>query len=94
MVIIMWIVFSIIVGAIGSGRNIGFWGALFLSLLLSEKVLTVQEKQQEALDKISKAEKEKNTSIADELEKIRKMKDEGVIDDNEFQTLKRKIINS
>ncbi len=88
MVIIMWIVFSIIVGAIGSGRNIGFWGALFLSLLLSpligliitlisknkeeeaykEKVLTVQEKQQEALDKISKAEKEKNTSIADELE--------------------------
>ena len=34
-IIIMWIIFSIIVGAIGSSRNIGFAGAFFLSLLLS-----------------------------------------------------------
>ena len=30
-----WLLFSIIVGAIGSGRKIGFWGAFLLSLLLS-----------------------------------------------------------
>ena len=30
-----WIIFSFVVGAIGSGRNIGFWGAFFLSFLLS-----------------------------------------------------------
>ena len=30
-----WIIFSIIVGALGSGRKIGFAGAFFLSLILS-----------------------------------------------------------
>jgi phosphate/sulfate permease len=30
-----WIIFSLIVGAIGSNRKIGFWGAFFLSLILS-----------------------------------------------------------
>lgn len=30
-----WIIFSFVVGFVGSGRKIGFWGAFFLSLLLS-----------------------------------------------------------
>lgn len=30
-----WIIFSIILGIVGSGRKIGFFGALFVSLLLS-----------------------------------------------------------
>ena len=30
-----WIIFSLVVGAIGSNRKIGFWGAFFLSLILS-----------------------------------------------------------
>ena len=30
-----WIIFSFVVGFIGMDRNIGFWGAFFLSLLLS-----------------------------------------------------------
>lgn len=30
-----WIVFSFVVGFVGTGRKIGFWGAFFLSLLLS-----------------------------------------------------------
>lgn len=30
-----WIIFSFVVGFIGSGRKIGFWGAFFISLLLS-----------------------------------------------------------
>ena len=34
-IFIGWIIFSIIVGALGSGRKIGFAGAFFLSLLLS-----------------------------------------------------------
>lgn len=34
-IVLGWIIFSIIVGAIGSSRNIGFAGAFFLSLLLS-----------------------------------------------------------
>jgi len=35
MVILLWIVFSIVIGIIGSNRKIGFAGAFFLSLLLS-----------------------------------------------------------
>lgn len=30
-----WILFSLLIGAIGNNRNIGFWGAFFLSLILS-----------------------------------------------------------
>jgi hypothetical protein len=34
-IFLLWILFSFFVGLIGSGRNIGFFGAFFLSLLLS-----------------------------------------------------------
>jgi len=34
-VFFVWILFSLLVGAIGSDRKIGFWGAFFLSLILS-----------------------------------------------------------
>ena len=33
--ILGWIIFSFVIGFVGSGRKIGFWGAFFLSLLLS-----------------------------------------------------------
>ncbi|HRN41126.1 MAG TPA: hypothetical protein PK649_03515 [Vicingus sp.] len=31
----LWIFFCFIVGFIGSGRNIGYWGVFFISLFLS-----------------------------------------------------------
>lgn len=34
-IFIGWVIFSLLVGAIGSGKNIGFGGAFVLSLLLS-----------------------------------------------------------
>ena len=37
-IIFLWIIFSFVVGWIGSKRNIGFWGAFLLSLLLSPLV--------------------------------------------------------
>lgn len=33
--IIGWIVFSLVAGAVGRGRQIGFWGAFLLSIFLS-----------------------------------------------------------
>jgi hypothetical protein len=33
--ILGWIILSFVIGFVGSGRKIGFWGAFFLSLLLS-----------------------------------------------------------
>ncbi len=32
---LLWVLFSLLVGALGKDRNIGFWTALFVSLLLS-----------------------------------------------------------
>lgn len=45
-----WIIFSFVVGAIGSSRKIGFWGAFFLSLLLSPVIgliITLVSKNEE-----------------------------------------------
>jgi len=109
-----WIIFSFVVGFVGSGRKIGFWGAFFLSLILSpligliialvskneadeaykQKVLTVQQDQQEALKKLSEIEKTKTVSIADELEKLKKLREDNLITEDEFQNLKNKVINS
>ena len=37
-IFILWIVFTIVVCLAGSSRNIGFWGAFIVSLLLSPVV--------------------------------------------------------
>lgn len=34
-IFLFWIIFSLVIGFLGSGRKIGFGGAFFLSLLLS-----------------------------------------------------------
>jgi hypothetical protein len=106
-----WIIFSFIVGALGSGRNIGFWGAFFLSLILSpvigliitlfskdkedekykQEVLITQKQQQETLTKIQ--DNAKTTSIADDLNKLKEMKDNGLLNDEEFQKAKEKILS-
>lgn len=105
------IFFSFVVGFIGIGRKIGFWGAFGVSLLLSpiigfiialvskneedeaykEKILTVQQDQQEALKKISVT---KTVSIADELEKLKRLREDNMITADEFEKLKNKVINS
>ena len=49
--IITWLIFCIILGSIGSNRKIGFWGAFFLSLLLSPLIgliITLTSKTKEA----------------------------------------------
>jgi len=109
-----WIIFSFVVGFIGSGRNIGFWGAFFLSLILSpligliitlvsknkedeeykKQVLKVQQNQQKTLERLSGNKEMKPISIADELEKLKRLRDDNIISENEFKSLKNKIINS
>lgn len=111
-IFIGWIVFSIIVGALGSGRKIGFAGAFFLSLLLSpvigliitlfskdkedekykQEVLSTQKQQQETLSDIQ--DNAKTTSISDELNKLKKMKDNGLLNDEEFQKAKEKLLTN
>lgn len=110
-IFIGWMIFSIIVGALGSGRKIGFAGAFFLSLLLSpvigliitlfskdkedekykQEVLTTQKQQQEALSKIQ--DNAKTISISDELDKLKEIKDNGLLNEEEFQKAKGKLLS-
>lgn len=51
-IFLSWIVFSFVAGFIGSGRNIGFFGAFFLALILSPIIgilfaLISKDKQEE-----------------------------------------------
>lgn len=64
-----WIIFSFVVGFIGSGRKIGFWGAFFLSLLLSPLIgliiaLVSKDKEDEAYkEKILHAQKSQQETL-------------------------------
>lgn len=111
-----WIIFSFVVGFVGSSRKIGFWRAFFLSLLLSpiigliialvskniadeeykEQILKAQQKQQVALSRMIESKPVENTnfSIIEELGKLKKLKDSNVITEEEFISLKKKVIAS
>ncbi|MDT0646327.1 SHOCT domain-containing protein [Zunongwangia sp. F260] len=64
-IIILWIIFSFLIGAIASNKKVGFWGGTFLSLLLSPLIgliiaLVSSEKstKSEATKYLIKADKE------------------------------------
>ena len=107
--IISWVIFSILVGVIGLNRKIGFWGAFFISLLLSpfiglvfalvskslseekyeNEVMALQQKQNKLLSNIDKG---AASSITDDLIKMNELYEKGVIDKEEFEKIKAKLI--
>lgn len=58
-----------------------------------KKSIELQEMQLESLNKITNSETRKPKSIVDELEKLTKLRDDGSISQDEFETLKTKIIH-
>ena len=71
MVIALWILFSFIVGAIGSGKKIGFFGAFILSLILSPIIgliiaLVSKSKEDEKLQKeLLKTQKQQQETLTE-----------------------------
>lgn len=62
-IFIFWIIFSLIVGFIGSGRKIGFWGAFLCSLLLSPllgSIIALVSKSNESSEYKNKVLKDQN----------------------------------
>lgn len=104
--LIIWLVFCTLVGAMGSGRSIGFAASFFISLLLSPLigfvvVLCSKTETQEKLEKVIINQSENNNittdnsmSIADELEKLAKLKDKGIITEAEFNLGKEKLLKN
>lgn len=105
--ILGWIVFSIVAGFVGSGRKIGFGWAFFWSLLLSPligliiafasdkksdvELRAVQEKQAEAIQVIKENSKK---SVTDQIKEAKDLLDSGAITEEEFDSLKKKLLNS
>jgi len=100
-----WIFFSIIVGSIGTNRNIGFVGAFFLSLLLLPLIrliftLVSKSNEQIEFEKQLLSQNKKQTdgilnanqkSFTDELYKLKTLLDSGLITSEEFESEKENI---
>ncbi|MFT6963914.1 MAG: cytochrome c-type biogenesis protein CcmH/NrfG [Flammeovirgaceae bacterium] len=101
-IFIGWFVFSIIVGFIAMDRKIGFWGAFFLSLLLSPiigLIITLVSKNK----KEAQQNKELQTAVlnsqtsngptkTEQLKELAGLRDSGIVDDDEFKEMKKKIM--
>ena len=107
MVFVMWIAFAFVAGFVGSGRKIGFGWAFFWALLLSRligliipfasdkksdmELREVQEKQAEAIQVIKEYSKK---SVTDQIKEAKDLLDSGAITEDEFDSLKKKLLNS
>jgi phosphate/sulfate permease len=110
--IVGWLIFCIIVGAIGSNRKIGFAGAFFLSLFLSpligliislfsksksdiafqDELLETQKSQTQTIDKLLI--QQEKISISDEIQKAKNLLDIGAINQEEFDKIKKRLMDS
>ena len=105
-----WIVFSFIVGIIGSDRIIGFWGAFLLSSILSPLIGIIfafasknnsDEDYKKELLKIqqetlnfSKSQEPKNRTIIEELEKLSSLKENNMRTDEEYLIIKSNLLTN
>jgi len=92
MIIALWIIFSIIIGALGSKRKCGFFYALMASLLFSPIVGAIY---------VSLSEKKSDLEFKKEIldsNKISKLKDahdllkDGAITEDEYEKIKKEIL--
>lgn len=105
-----WIIFSLIVGIIGSDRKIGFWGSFLLSLVLSPLIgliiallskNTSEDIYEKNLLKIQQStlnklneQEPERKSLIEELEKLSLLKEKNIITQEEFLNLKSNILNN
>lgn len=99
--VILWFVFCLIVGGIGSTREIGFGKAFWLSFFLSPVVGGIVAFMSKELDVKEEVETQKDVveddktkpSIVEELTKISEMRDKGDLTEEEFQRAKDVILS-
>ena len=103
-IFVLWLIFSIIVAVIGSNRKIGGFLAFLISIFLSPLlglivVLFSKDKQTDMLEnqmlqQSASSNIETNKSVADELIKLVNLKESGTITEEEFNIMKRKIMQN
>jgi hypothetical protein len=96
---IVWVVFALIVGMMGSDKKIGFWGAFIISLILSPVVgfiiVMVSGSNEEAVQEI-KAVAEKMTepkkSVESRLFDLKELKEKNLITEEEYDQMRQDIL--
>ena len=99
--VILWFVFCLIVGGIGSTREIGFGKAFWLSFFLSPVVGGIVAFMSKELDMKEEVETQNEIvednktkpSIVEELTKISEMRDKGDLTEEEFKKAKDVILS-
>lgn len=105
-IFMIWLVLALVMGAVGSTRKIGFWGAFLLSLILSPLIggiITLVSAQETSTAPLSfggqplavpPAEPEALTvnTLDEQLRKLTAMKKDGLITEDEFDQLRKKLL--
>jgi Short C-terminal domain len=105
-IFLLWIIFSVVIGYVGSKRKIGFFSAFLVSLLLSPIIgllVTLvskdieNEKQKEAFNILLQGMQQKQptpsiTTYEDNIRALNKLFNEGAITIDEFQAKKKKLL--
>lgn len=100
---IAWIVLALVCGLIGKSKKIGFWGAFFLSLILTPiigfivAILSPDEVEQPTAPINTKSVSEQlntSASIGDQLKQLYELKEAGAITQEEYEAVKSKLIYS
>lgn len=85
---VLWLGFSLIIGAIGRHRNIGFFFAFFWSILLSPLIglaITLFSKKKFETEDIK-------NNIINQLEQISNLKEKGILDEVQFEKEKNELL--
>ena len=94
MIFVSWIILSFLVAMAGSGRKIGFFGALILSLIFSPVVgiigVALSAREEEKKSTFNEAEYHRKRAMHNDAEEQRQyerlkwMKDKGILTEDEF----------
>jgi hypothetical protein len=101
-ILFFYVLFALLVGAFGSDKTVGFWGAFFWSLLLSPLigiiiVIASKTKAQEALErgminKLTQPNQIPQKSLTEQLTQLEDLKSKNLITDEEYQKMRQKIM--
>ena len=91
--LVAWILFAAVIAGMGNKRLIGpiipFFVSIFLSPIVGLIVVLIsKDRQTDRFEKTTTAK-----SASEELIKINELREKGIVSTDEFDTLKKKIIN-
>ena len=97
--LIVWLVIAAVVAFAGEGRKIGYWGAFWVSVLLSPLIGLIValfsdkvEPVRQVHVNLSQVQKTDGPSRVEQLERLAKLKADGALTAEEYDLEKRRIL--